>query len=756
MARRIRTDAFARHARVAIVLLALSGQDANAQAVINLPAQALGSALSQLAGAMGVNILAPSRLIEGTQVPAISGRLTLEQALDRMLGGTGLKAVRRDDKTYVIEQGAPSPHAGQSTASASSVVLPTISVTAAALGDDFTSSATRTNTPIALIPQSIDVVTQAQIKDRNAQSVSDALVHLPGVSIADFGGVNVKPYIRGFLAPVMVNGHANSIGLSPWLGALGIPIDGVEKIEVLRGADTILAGAMDAGGIVNLVTKQPTATPVRQLTTQVGSFGDVKQAVDLGGPLGSDKRLTYRFVMSGERTGASSYGYDGAKSFYVAPSIAWKSADTEIVLAYRHQAQKVPLTATTLFGPDGLPAKVAWPSAQPGSSLIQSDDIDFDFKHRFAGGVSFESSTSYSRYRERNDNAGYVPLAYVAPQKALFYAPVGDHQVFNWMTDNRVKAAFSTGAVKQTVVAGFQYSVYWDVMRAATGDTTAIGPFPSPVLPPYNGSLGYSSPGRSYFDNVYLQDQISWARLHVTASIARANGWTTGSEAQHAWLPNLGVLYELTDSLSIYASTMRSFYPRRGTVTMSGQTAPPFSGRSVEAGIKLNLLDDRLTVTADVFRAQTANVTQSIPGTDIVTLQGGQVSRGVEASAVGRVLPGLDFSANYAYNNLQQGQGLPRHAGSIWLSYDLQNEQWRGLGGGVGVIAQSSTEVWGTSARLPGQVRTDLSTWYRAKRWSVTFAVKNVFDRLLYNSASASEAFLQPGRLFYLTTRYDI
>jgi iron complex outermembrane recepter protein len=210
------------------------------------------------------------------------------------------------------------------------------------------------------------------------------------------------------------------------------------------------------------------------------------------------------------------------------------------------------------------------------------------------------------------------------------------------------------------------------------------------------------------------------------------------------------------DNLSVYASTMRSFYPQRGYLVAIGEEPPPYSGHSVEAGIKLNLLADHLMLTADVFRASTAILTQQVPGTDFVNEQGGQISRGVEVNAVGRLLPGLNVNANYAYNDVQKGVGVPCHSGTVWLSYDLQDERWAGWGAGIGVIARTATPVWGTSYRLPGQARTDLGIWYHAKGWSTALAVKNAFNRVLYDSAAGNEAHLQPGRLFYLMVRYDI
>ncbi|WP_261528788.1 TonB-dependent siderophore receptor [Burkholderia multivorans] len=750
---------------VAAALWALSSSPLHAQSAIDLPAQPLSSALVRLAGSMGVNILAPDQLVAGRQAPAVSGQLTLRDALDRLLAGSGLKAVARDEKTYVIEASSAASQAAQPTAADS--MLPAIDVNATAIADEpgfvseFSSAATRTDTPIALMPQSIQVLNRKLLESQGAQSVSGALAYLGGVTTSNFGGVQSQATIRGFNAPITVNGLPTALGLSSQVaGALSIPIDGIEKVEVLRGAESILAGSMDPGGIVNVVTKQPTEKVVRELTTQVGSFGNWKQAIDLGGPLGGDKRLTYRFVLSAERTGESAYGYDGAKSLYVAPSLSWKSAGTSIVIGYRHHVQDVPLNATTLFGPDGAPAKAAMPTAQPGSTLVQSDDVDIDFRHRFNEIFSIESRTAYSRYIEKFSNTGYWPATFASsPGTAYFNALAGDHRAFNVLTDNHLNARFSTGPVKHVVVAGFQYSVNWESSHLpADGEGLLIAPFPSPALPPYRGALVYSAANKNYFSNTYLQDQLSWGRLHVTASVAYAKSQTPGATSQHAWLPNLGVLYELTDTLSVYASSMRSFYPRHGYTLITGGTPPPYSGHSVEAGVKLNLLDDRLALTADVFRSDSATVVQQIPGTGLVDLQGGQVTRGVEASAIGRLLPGLNLHASYAYNAVQSGPGLPRHAGSMWLTYDLQGDRLKGWGGGIGVLARTETFVAADgNNRLPGQAQTDLGIWYRAKHWSATLSVKNVFDRALYQSgATDSQAFLQPGRLIYLTARRDI
>ncbi|TDV23608.1 iron complex outermembrane receptor protein [Paraburkholderia caballeronis] len=738
-----------------VVILITSSVPAFAQSAIELPAQPLANALSQLARNAGVNILAPDSLVAGRDASALSGRMTVRDALERLLRGTGLQVEQRDDKTYVIV--APQSSAPKKPAPKADAVLPTITVSGSAFAEESgfvassTTTATRTDTPIALTAQSIQVVTQDQLRSQQTQSVTDALNMVSGVTAKNSGSGSPSVQVRGFNAPTMVNGSRDT-GSS---NSLNTPMAGIDRIEVLKGADSILSGQMNPGGVVNVTLKEPTAEPVRELTVQTGSYGQMLGAIDLGGPLTQDRSLTYRFVLSGERTSSSFGDYGGSKNLYVAPSIGWKSGGTEVVVGYRHQVQDQPAVPVTMLDMNG-PTSLTGRPTPLANTLLQSDALSVRFTQKLGTLFQFESKSQYQSSSQKVDHF-FAPIGSMG-DSLLYAVSAGEQRSFGFDTDNHVQAKFSIGPVKQTLLAGFDYSEYWTDSNQFS--SIAFAPFPTPVLPIDVDGRQYTDYLKQYATNAYLQDQLTWGRLHVLASIARGTAWGTNVASVSAWSPNFGVLYELTDNVSIYANALRSFTPQIGQQLLGGGTPPPTMGRSVEAGFKFNFLDDRLNMTVAAFRSAVSNQLISIPGSTFYTLGGGQVTRGIEASVTGRVMPGLNVAVNYTYSAEQQtsdGTSLtPRHSGSLWATYDLQGEQWHGWGAGVGLQARSRYQIGGFGYPIPGQMQTDMTLYYKAKQWSATLGVKNLFDRVLYQSqAFGAYVGLQTERVFYLTGRYN-
>ncbi|WP_321893078.1 TonB-dependent siderophore receptor [Paraburkholderia tropica] len=751
---RLAGPSFVRNSVATAVLLALS-VPALAQGRIDLPPQSLADSLAALATQTGANIIAPGALVAGHLAPKVVGASKVTDALDHLLEGSGLRYEKKGDKTFVIEPVA--------STSVSQQVLPSINVTdsqqttGGGLIATSTSTATKTDTPIAETPQTIQIVTQTQLRDQGVQSVTQALQSVSGVVVGASSAINPIVYIGGMQASTMSNG-SNDLGNN---NSLGLPIAAVQSVEVIKGADAILTGSMNPSGVVNVVTKQPTPDTVREVTLQTGSYGDMLSALDLGGALTDDKRLMYRFVISGERTGETSGGYNGTRNFYVAPSVEWKSADTDLLLQYSHNvSHDVPIPAT-MFYLNGGPIPISGRTENPSTVLLQEDQLQFTFKQQLGNYLQFVSKTSYDARKQSISNNTTIPFEYIGSPDMTYYGIEGQlENIYSYDTDNHVQAKFNIGPVRQTLIAGFDYSVYWSSNWA--GSDYALVPFPSDNLPGVSTPYSHSDSGRSYFNNVYLQDQLSWKNLHVSASIARASDWTATLASQSQWLPSIGILYQLTDSLAVYANDLRSFMPEP-LPTAGGGVTPPQSGHSVEAGVKLSLLQDNLSIDARAYRTALNNVPTFNYTTYYYESAGEQVTRGFDISIKGQIAPGLRVTAGYTYADpqvpLSTQSSIAPHSGNVWLYYDLQGERFHGFGGGIGVTASNRvryTDAGGTSYTVPGQAETDATLWYKAKRWSATFVVRNLFNRTLYQTtAAANYEYLQPGRLLYLTGRYN-
>lgn len=763
---------------------------ASARQSYAIPAGPLKHALALFSAQAGISVSYVPGLVDGKTSPGLNGSSDMVSALTKLLAGSGLRAEARSSSTYEILRApepapvpvSPVPPVADGGAAALAQ-LPDITVTSQVDKDlgyhdqgfvaQTTRSATRTDTPIAELAQSVQVVTQDAMRSQQAQSVADAVANVSGVttSINNTSGTGIV--VRGFAAAVTQDGNTTASNtVSSY-----VPLAGVERIEVLKGADSILAGTMQPGGVVNLVMKKPQSDPVHELTVQTGSYGDWLTSIDLAGALTQNKIFTYRFVMSGERVGQDTYGYDGKRDFYVAPSLGFDYGGTHLVIGLQQNANVGPGPAYTLLGPDG-PYPTDTPIGYPHDHYVNhSTSVNYDLREDLSKDWVFHSTASYAR--SANSSATYALSALaglpgtksyvdgVAPT-AGFYPGVYSGAYYAWNTEQSITGKIRTGPVLQTVTAGFSYGESWhgygsgygeNIVTVPLGDGAALPPIPSGIA-----EERAADTGKIYDSNPYLQDQISIGRLHVLASIGHPQESGQQAAKQGSWTPNLGVLYQLTGSISVYANALRSFTPQAGAMLQSGGAAPPSTGNSVEVGAKFSLLDDRLTMTAAVFRAAVKNVLLPSPvNRDLFIVGAGDTSRGFEFDATGRLLPGLNLIGSYTYSNyVSVSNGfsqLPKHQASLWLTYDLQGERLHGWGAGVGEWVRSGYSALsptGDIYPMPGQARTDVSLYYHAKTWSAALGVKNVFDRRLYGDyASYSDVDQEPGRLIYLTGTYN-
>ncbi|MEM9694486.1 MAG: TonB-dependent receptor plug domain-containing protein, partial [Myxococcota bacterium] len=159
------------------------------------------------------------------------------------------------------------------------------------------STATRTDTPILDVPQSIQVVPQQVLQDQQIIRVDDALRNVSGVvgTLEPFAGSSTLT-LRGFSTDTFTGGPILRDGFRIRDNLSTQEIANVERIEVIKGPSSVLYGQNDPGGIINLVTKRPLPEPFYELELQGGSFGLVRPSIDVSGPLTDD--LAYRLNLS--------------------------------------------------------------------------------------------------------------------------------------------------------------------------------------------------------------------------------------------------------------------------------------------------------------------------------------------------------------------------------------------------------------------------------------------------------------------------
>jgi iron complex outermembrane receptor protein len=732
-----------------------------------IPAGPLAQALALFAEMADVSLSYDPALVQGKSSPGLSGVYTVAAGFARLLDGSGLAAVFPVSGGYVLRPLPPSIATGAAAVASTAPVatLAVVTVAGATPDDGYAPAAdaiaTGTATPLHQIAQSVQVISADIIKDQQSQSLFDILQNIGGIdNNPGLNGYGMDSYdVRGFGAPLYVDGVAYAY-------LFNLPAMAIERVEVLKGAESTLAGDMEPSGMIAISTKQPQRKPVHEASLQVGSFGDVATAIDVGGAYptanAADQRLLYRVVLSDENANRNFLGYRGSRQLYFAPSLAWDDGTTRLVAGLQYTDGRAPQWPYTVPINDRPAAVTQAVDNEDEHADYNWSRLYYQYSHKLNADWSIRSNASLStqsatQYAYFSNPANSLGDAYFLSSKQAFRQQ-------NFDTDLSLAGNFVAGKVKHNVVFGLAFSSLNAVRHSVEGASYVVNnifqsalPFPSP------GADGQSSDadGRSRNVRIYAQDFMSFGkRWHVTTAIGLNRSRENG-DIEKVWTPKFGVSYDLSDLVSVYGNYSRSVAVQP-VLLQDGTFAPPVLGKVIETGIKLSWPDKPLDLSFAVFRASERNPAQAISFSDVYIVTPGGSSRGVEFSLQGRITAGWKTIASYSYTDFHAPPGeydqTPRHTASLWNTYTFQRPALRNWGVGMGIYSRSAYTGDGMGVIdfvVPGQTRTDLSLFYRGGRFSTTLGVKNVFDRTLYaGRATAEQIFMEPRRTILLTTDF--
>nr|WP_244135654.1 TonB-dependent receptor [Burkholderia seminalis] len=757
------------------------------QHTYHLPSGPLDRTLVEIARVAQLPLSYDASLVQSLKSAPVDGTYSAEAAIRKALQGTGLDLVPTANGGYTLAHAktdakgvsaAPPAAAAAATTAQVDTTLPLISVAASrdSGGTGFvaesSSTYARSDVPLSETPKSVSVINAAVIQSQGAQSLSDVLRNASGV-VTRPGPLGVPSYmIRGFLAQNLTSDGLATVGTAPNV----TPTIAISSVEVVKGPSAIVNGNSPPGGVINLVKKTPQADPFHEIQVGYGSYGDTQIALDSTGAITADKKLRYRFIISGERVGQNSMGYDGKRNFYFAPTVQWKDSTTDVTVGYERTVDRGPVPQFTLGHVAGdiyrnyIDKPLGTPSDHFGA---QTDNIFIHLEQKLGSALTFVSKASYTR-TQQTQQAWTTATPLSATNGVLFHNFDSLSDFYSWSFQNYLRAKFNIGAAKNTVIAG------WDVLRYSQhqSDTTTSkfisipNVFGSFTLP--SSDTGNLTPtATTYFTQtgLYLQDQFSYKNFHALASVRRDTYLSHATYAgnpppgnhQNAYSPSLGLLYELTSEVAAYASYNRGFQP--GTaLKFGGGVLPPQTSQQVEVGMKFNLLDDKLAITTSAYRTSFSNYNVADPAHRGFYLPaGGAVSRGFEAEISGQPLPGVNLIGSYTYNDFVQppnsklAVNLPKNSASLWATYNFRSEKLQGFGVGAGLFFASGQYIGtGSAYRIPSQVETDLGVFYRKKGYGLNLSVKNVFNRKLYYSSTTPSLIpMGPERTVMLTGTYD-
>ncbi|MEZ5959531.1 MAG: TonB-dependent siderophore receptor [Hyphomonadaceae bacterium] len=623
--------------------------------------------------------------------------------------------------------------------------------------EDATSTATRTDTELRDVPQSVSVITNDLVEDQGMRSMADVVRYVPGVSMGQGEGHRDAPTLRGnsSTADFFVDGIRDDVQYYR-------DLYNAERIEVLKGSNAMIFGRGGGGGVINRVTEWAGWAPYNELSITAGSFEQLRGAADLGFVLNDAAALrlnafyensdSYRDFVDTER-----WGVNPTSTFSL-------GENTELRLGYEHFVDDRVVDR-------GVPSQNGRPWAGSreaffGNPFVSYSEADVDsftglFEHEFADNFRLRNRTQFADYYKFYQNihaaSAVDGLGNVALQG---YNSSTERQNFFNQTDLIWRT--NTGRVQHTILAGFEFGTQQsDNTRApnftglpsvnvSTPTTTAVGVIPTPLQT--NNHVEADVAALYFQDQVELSEQwqviagVRFDRFNLDFDDRRAAN-TDFSRDDDLISPRVGVIYRPVEPLSIYASYSVSYLPQSGdqfsSLDANTSTLEPEEFENLELGVKWDITPD-LALTAAVYQLDRTNTRAVLPG-DIVVLTGAQRSEGFEVGIAGSVTGRWQIAGGYSYQNVEitsttsaapAGRVVPltpEHTFALWNNYRFTPH----FGAGVGITHQTDSFASITNAvTLPAFTRVDLAFFFAVTdQIEAQLNIENVFDEEYWGTA---------------------
>lgn len=752
--------------------------------------QPLSQALVQFSRVTGVQLFFNADLARGISSKGASGPLTRAEALERILGGSGL-IYRFTNPTTVTISNSARAAAGSAAADGATALAPIVVQAGKQSGFISTdgSVASKTDIPLLETPQSVQVVTAAQLDVQKPQTVRQAVAYSSGVTTPDSPDNRLDNLIvRGFQVDQYYNGLKLQQGT--WSTPKVDPFF-LDSIEVLQGPSSVLYGQGSPGGIVNLVGKKPTDEPLHEIQLQSGSYNRAQAAFDFSGPVNDDGTLLYRLTGLGRTTGTQVEN-QREERVEIAPAVTIKpDEDTKLTILgdYLNDPKggfwsRLPTTGTLVPTSRGtsFPTDQFTGDKDFDHMRRQQQSIGYEFEHRFDDVWTVRQNLRFQHMSV--DYAELQAASLAADGHTLRRSAYTAQEQLNTLAiDNQAEADFDTGAVSHKALFGldYQYKNWNNFTRYGTGPSLDLDD-PDYIQAVATPPVFQSAKQRQSQFGLYAQDQLKFDQWALLLSARQdwaatdSNNYLTGvdtNQNDHAFTWRAGLTYLFDNGFAPYVSYATSFSPTVG-VSSSGDPFNPTTGKQYEVGFKYQPTGYDSFITASLYDLRQQNYLTSTLTTPVVQTQVGEIrSRGGQISALASITDEFNVTASYAYLDneiLKASDGtagnrvanLPANTASLWADYKFQDGVADGLGLGLGVRYIGSRYVTNANtAKIPDHVVFDAALNYDLGKISnemrgATFAlnVSNLFDKHFISDCTAAGCVYGMRRTVFATLGY--
>ena len=662
---------------------------------------------------------------------------------------------------------------------------------AATIAARHSATGTKTDTPIEKTPQSISVVTSEEMALHQPKSVKEALSYTPGVAVGTRGASNTYDYlvIRGFAADnqsqnnyldgmKMQGNFYNDAVIDPYM---------LERAEILRGPASVLYGKSSPGGLLNMVSKRPTTTPLYEVQFKMGTDNLYQTGFDFSDALDDDGVYSYRLTGLARSANAQQ---EGAKEqrYTIAPSFSWRPDDkTNFTFLSYFQNEPdtgyygwLPKEGTVQPLPNGSRLPTDFNEGAKNNTYSRNEKmVGYSFEHGFNDTFTLRQNLRYAENKvAQNSVYGYGVCSdsangFNASCNALSAADKGHYLARKYVVDSerlqtftvdtQLQSKFATGDVDHTLLTGVDFMRMRNDIDSWFGYDNSV-----PLLDLYNpvssdfdfgtkdltNSGPYQVLNKQKQTGVYAQDQAQWDKVLVTLggrydwakqeTLTRTTGiQTTRDDKQFTWRG--GVNYLFDNGVTPYFSYSESFEPA-STTGQNGKIFAPSKGKQYEAGVKYVPKDRPIVLTGAVYQLTKTNNLMGDPAGSFYSVEGGEIrARGVELEAKAALSASINVVGSYTYTDAEYTTDtnykgntpaqVPKHMASLWGDYTIFDGALSGLTLGTGARFTGSSQCdpansfkVGSYTLVDALVRYDLARVGLAGS-NVALHVNNLFDR---------------------------
>ena len=656
-------------------------------------------------------------------------------------------------------------------------------------------------------PQSVQVISQGLIRDRQIQTVGEAIKSMVGINA--FSASQYSDYV--------MRGFRSSSGNFAYNGVRGdfyqfdqaALLYNIENIEAIKGPASVLYSAGNPGGVINHVTKKAQVAPRYELQYTYGSFNQHRTLADATGAITNDRKLLYRMIVGYENTGQLDQNLK-IKNLFLAPQLQYNFSE-KTSLNYEFNFAKDNRTMGFNRGTPALfnPTTNNWTLDRFSNyiSLVDPNGIatrntmshQVTFKHSINEYIKF--TTVYRGLTSKTFQADLSPGAWGVgatndsiPLENRYW----NENVYNHQLSSFLNIKFTQEKIlKNNLVVGIDANI--------GGRTAEYAGFEERVVSVRNPEFGWGLYNQNNINKSfssatyqsgwnertillagYFQNQMSFGdkiKLLLGGRFESHNYLTdyfdlvtkeeTSRDSLNAvqFLPRAGLVYNPNKTTAIYYGYSQGFIPQWGSNTGSGGPFAPEKSRQHEVGIKKEWLQQRLITTVALYHIQKFDVLAQDPNdtSGIRLIQIANVySKGVEFTAQGKITKGLDVILNYSYNEARTPgdsgydgfpagwfPNAPNHNLNLWAKYTVSSGILKNIGLGAGLNYLGKRTTYTPGFEIPEYSTVDAALSYKLKGMNWSANLYNLTNTKYWNGAYGPSN-LWPGnpRSFRLNVGY--